>query len=207
MPVCRRNTKRSAEQHPMSKFNILIALTIGTWLPAIQGRAQVASTAPATALESIESAPDQLVFKGIVPLGTITTDSAAISVSTKQDSVLFPTNNAGPIYGCSVTFKFANKGTVRASVDEDEMDSFLHAADNIKNVTWSITSLPTFNLSYTTKAGLTISGFCSRRRGNIEFSIFANGMDEVVMLTSDQMGQFYSLLQQAKSNIDSFRKQ
>lgn len=191
----------------MFKFNILTFLTVGTLLSSIQGRAQVTSTAPATVLESIESSPDALVLKGAAPIGTITTESAAISVNVKEDSIQFPTNSAGVIYGCSVVFKFANKTAVKALFDEDEVGSLLHAVDNIRNVTWSITSLPTFNLSYTTKAGLTISGFSNRRKDNIEFSIFANGMDGAVALTADQMGQFYSMLQQAKSNIDGFRRQ
>jgi hypothetical protein len=67
--------------------------------------------------------------------------------------------------------------------------------------------LPDFSASYTTKGGFRADARGSRRTGNIEFaarSARINGPR--LLLSRDQLGQLRSLIDQAKTKLDSLRK-
>ncbi len=191
----------------MSKTKIFLLLAIGAALFAIPCWAQTTNQPPPTALETVETATGIFVLKSSMPVGSLNVGSAVISVTSKQDTILNPINKNAQqsLYGCSLTVS-ANSQIIKTLIDGDELNSLLQAIEYIRNVSWSVTALPAFDLSYTTKAGLIVSGFSSKRNGEIEFSIKGNGMQKGVVLTADQVGQLYSLLQDAKAKIDGWRK-
>lgn len=116
-----------------------------------------------------------------MPVGSLNVGSAVISVTSKQDTILNPINKNAQqsLYGCSLTVS-ANSQIIKTLIDGDELNSLLQAIEYIRNVSWSVTALPAFDLSYTTKAGLIVSGFSSKRNGEIEFSIKGNGMQKAL---------------------------
>jgi hypothetical protein len=191
----------------MAKTNTILCLTIGVFLFATRAPAQSTNLAPATELESVEDSTDQLVLKGSVLVGSMTVETAVISLVCKEDAVINPGNEARTkLYGCSFGMQINNQSLGRTIIDEDEMDSLLKSIEYMKNITWSVTTLPAFNVTYTTKAGLRFSVFSENRQSKIGFSIRNSGMEKGILLSSDQIAQLYSLLQQTKAKVDALRK-
>ena len=191
----------------MSKTKILLLLAIGELSSIIQARAQSTNPAPATALELVETTPGNLVLKSSLLIGSVDASPIAIQVTCKQDDVINPTKNTRQtFYGCSLKVTAQGQTIAKTLIDADEMNSLLQAIGYIKNVNWSMVPLPAFDLTYSTKAGLTVSGFSSKRNGTIEFSLRNSTMEKSILLTPDQVGQLYTLLENTKTKIDSLRK-
>jgi hypothetical protein len=91
-------------------------------------------------------------------------------------------------------------------VDYDELDALLGSMDYLANINRSVTALSGLNASFTTKGGLRVGAFSSRRVGQIELSLRSSRMQKGMLLTSDQLAQFHSLVDQAKHKLDALKK-
>lgn len=70
----------------------------------------------------------------------------------------------------------------------------------------NVTPLPTFVASYITKSGLRVGAYTSQRRGAIQYFLQDRSINSArIPITSAQLAQFNSLIQQAKRNVDSMR--
>ncbi|HEX4265202.1 MAG TPA: hypothetical protein VH597_12770 [Verrucomicrobiae bacterium] len=191
----------------MAKPPFILLLVIGALFVATRSPAQTTNLPPATTLEAVETSPNQLVLKGSFLMGSVAVQQATITLVCKEDAIINPSDNTRvKWYGCSFGIKVNNQTLGRTLIDYDEMDSLLKAVEYMKNVTWSVTPLPSFDLVYTTKAGLRFSVFSDNRESRIQFLMRNNYMDKRIFLTSDQIAQLYSLLQQTKAKLDDLRK-
>jgi len=87
------------------------------------------------------------------------------------------------------------------------LDSLLDGMEYLGKLDWSATSLPDFQAIYTTKGGFRADAQGSRRTGNIEFDVRNTRLNAPKLpLSRDQLGQLRSLIEQAKSKLDSLRK-
>jgi hypothetical protein len=92
-------------------------------------------------------------------------------------------------------------------IDYDELDSLSDGLDYLGKLDWTVTSLPDFSASYTTKGGFRADARGSRRTGNIEFGVRSVRVNVPRLVFSrDQLGQLRSLIDQAKAKLDALRK-
>jgi hypothetical protein len=85
------------------------------------------------------------------------------------------------------------------------MDSLLGSIDYLLKVDWSVTSLASFDVTYITKAGFRLKAFSSKRTSKIEFALNGCHLTRGILLSPDQVSQFYALLAQAKAKLDALR--
>lgn len=185
----------------MSKFKIVF-VSIGWLILAAQSRAQATNEYPATVLETLENAMGQVVVKGTEPIGTLSVGSTVVSLVCKEDKLISTGNKQ---YGIMIGINPGGRTEDRTVIDYDEMDSLLRSVDYLLKIDWSVTSLSSFNASYTTRAGLRVAAFSSKRTNKIEFALTGSHAAKGILLSPDQVSQFYSLLAQAKTRLDALR--
>ncbi len=190
----------------MSKSKLVLIAVLGGLLLSLPARAQIQVTnvvpVPATILETLESATGQVIIKGSTPMGSISVNGAQITVICKEDVVA---STGHKEHGVLVEISVNGQPDDKTVVDYDELDALLGALDYMNSVTWSVTSLSSFDVNYTTKAGLRVAVFSSKRSGQIEFGLRSSRMWKSMILAPDQRAQFRSLLGQAKTMILSLR--
>jgi hypothetical protein len=94
-----------------------------------------------------------------------------------------------------------------ALIDYDELDSLLDGLEYLGKLDWSVTSLPDFSAVYTTKGGFRAEARGSRRTGSIEFAVRSTRVNAPKLsLSRDQLGQLRSLIEQARTKLDSMRQ-
>jgi hypothetical protein len=186
----------------MFKFKIAIISAVGWLLIAVESPAQITNGYPLTVLEAWESATGQLVIKGSAPIGDVSFGSTAVTVVCKEDYLV---SSGKKLYGILIGIK-SSSGQDATVVDDDEMAALLQSVDYVSKVDWSVTSLSSFSAGYTTKAGLRIAAFSSKRAGRIEFALHGSHFTRGILLSPDQLSKFYDLLAAAKAKIEDLRK-
>jgi hypothetical protein len=193
-------------QKTMTTNKIMLLAATGWAIAAGELRAQDTNfylLPPPTILEALENTSGQLIVKGTEPVGAVSAEGAVISVVCKEDTVV---NYNHKEYGIMVQISINGQPDDRTIVDYDEMDSLLSSMDYLANINRSVTALSGFTASFTTKAGLRVSAFSSRRVGQIELALRSSRMTKGMVLTSDQLAQFHSLVDQAKHKLDALKK-
>ena len=159
---------------------------------------------PATKLEAFDTNTDTVIIKGTAPIGSVSAHSGAVAVRCREIT------DAGTGHReTGILVDIASDGSVEDTmlIDYDELDSLLDGIEYIGKLDWSVTSLPSFSASYTTKGGFRATAFGSRRTGNIEFAVRSTRViRQPLLLSRDQLGQLRSLVEQAKAKLDSLRK-
>lgn len=180
----------------MSKFcTILIA--VGTL--AFGVRAQD-TNALKTEIGIFESQTGVVIIRGFGQVGSITTGSAVISVRAKESTSAATSHKD---YGIAVVIE-VNQGRGVAIVDYDELDALLNGMDYLGKMTYSATSLPGFEATFTTKSGLELIAHGDKQQGGIRtFLQYDDGPR--IPLASDQWVQLAKLIEQAKTTLDSLR--
>jgi hypothetical protein len=133
----------------------------------------------------------------------VATGGAVITVICKEDTVVGLNRKE---YGIVVQISVNGQPDDRTVVDYDELDSLLGTMDYLANINRSVTTLSGIDASFTTKGGLRVSAFSSRRVGQIELALRSSRMQKGMLLTSDQLAQFHSLVDQAKHKLDALKK-
>jgi hypothetical protein len=186
---------------------ILLAAA-GCALALLSGRAQTMTNIfplpPQTKLEAFETNTDTVVIKGAGLIGSVSANGGTLSVMCEQitDAGAGRTQD-----GLAIGVTGGSAADDVLLVDYDEIDSFLNAIDYLNKVDWSVTSLPSFDAAYTSKGGLRVSAFSSRRNGAIEFAVRTTRTSRPpVLLARDQVAQFRTFVAQAKAKLDAIRK-
>lgn len=89
-------------------------------------------------------------------------------------------------------------------MDDDELDALLNGMDSLGKMTYSVTSLPGFEASFTTKSGLQLIARGDKQQGGIRTFLQYNDGPRIP-LASDQWTQLTKLIAQAKATLDSLR--
>ena len=93
-------------------------------------------------------------------------------------------------------------------VDYDELEALIRALDYIGKVDWAISSMGHFEAGYTTRSGLKLASYSSRRSGTIEAYALSNRLIRCrVQLTMAQLTQVRTFLEQAKAKIEVIQKE
>lgn len=148
-----------------------------------------------------EAQTGAVIIKGFGQIGSVSVGTDVISVRCKESKDV---NTGHKAYGLVIEITGNNQQRERTFVDYDEIDSLLNGVNYLNKITYDVTSLPSFEASYTTKAGLRVVANSVRRQGGIQ-TFLQYGDHPRILLTSDQMAQLYGLIEQARNNLNSIR--
>jgi hypothetical protein len=188
----------------MNPKNLFCVLGIGCAIAAMPVAAQETNDLPRTRLESFETNTGIILIRGFGQVGSVAANNRTIMISCRED--LDPAGGQRE-YGISVSIATSAGREERVIVDYDELDPILNAIDYLNRLDWTITSLSSFDASYTTKAGLRVSAMGWNRTGTIEFALRGPRMvDAPILMTRDELAHFRGLLEEAKRKLDGIRK-
>ena len=191
----------------MRRFIAVLVVVAGG--PLLSGPVRAQETngcllVPATKLEAFETNTDTVIIKATAPIGTVPAHGGEVSVRCREIT------DAGTGHRESgIVMDIELGGAMEAGllIDYDELDSLLDGMEYLGKLDWSVTSLPDFQAVYTTKGGFRAGARGSRRTGNIEFDVRNTRVNSPRLpLSRDQLGQLRSLVEQAKTKLDSLRK-
>jgi hypothetical protein len=154
-----------------------------------------------TDLEAFEAQTGTVIIKGFGEVGSVSTGGGIISVRSKE-SVNVSTGSRQ--YGIAVGFTGNDQFVERLLVDYSELDSLINSIDYLGKITSDATVLPGFEAEYSTKSGLQIIAYSSRKQGIILTFVQCRDRPRI-SLTSEQMTQLEGLIGQAKASLDSLR--
>ena len=191
-----RETNLFASEARMRKFFLFLtasaALVIG---------AQAQDTnALKTQIGIFEAQTGVVIIKGFGQVGSISTGGAVISVRAKETSSAATGHQD---FGLALVIE-ANQWREFALVDYDELDALLNGMDSLGKMNYSVTSLPGFEASFTTKSGLQLVAHGDKQQGGIRTFLQYNDGPRIP-LASDQWTQLTKLIAQAKATLDSLR--
>jgi hypothetical protein len=186
------------------KTIILTAVACGLVL-AGDVRAQDTTNALRTNLEAFDAQTGTVIIRGSALIGTIDGQTGTVSVRCRES--VEPGVGARE-YGISVELREANRTEDVTTVDYEELNSFLNGLDQLGKASHTVTSLPNFDVLYTTGGGLRADVYTSdKRSGAVQASLQSSRSNRTrVLLTVDQLAHFRSLVQQAKSRLDQLRE-
>lgn len=153
-----------------------------------------------TQIGIFEAQTGVVIIRGFGQVGSVSTGGAVISVRAKESS---SAATGRKNYGIAVEIE-ANQGRGVAIVDYDELDPLLNAMNYLAKITHDVTALPAFEAGFTTKSGLRVSAFGSKREAGIQLFLQYDDSPRI-SLTSDQWAQLVNLIGQAKNSLDLLR--
>jgi hypothetical protein len=154
-----------------------------------------------TDLGVFETQTGTVLIKGFSQIGTLTVGTDVVSVYAKESSDITTGHKAD---GLAIVISGNAPPRRRILVDCDEIDSLLDSINYLNKISCDVTPLASFEASYSTKSGFRVVANSLRRQGTIQASL-EYGDDLKILLTTDQMEQFYRLLEQARKNLDALR--
>jgi hypothetical protein len=159
---------------------------------------------PATKLEAFETNTDTVIIRATAPIGTVPAHNGGVAVRCREITDAGTGRRERGIV-IDIAFEAQLEGT--ALIDYDELDSLLDGLEYLGKLDWSVTSLPDFSAVYTTKGGFRAEARGSRRTGSIEFAVRSTRVNAPrLSLSRDQLGQLRSLIEQARTKLDSLRQ-
>jgi len=158
---------------------------------------------PPTKLDAFATNTGTVIIRATTDIGTVSANTAVVTVKCEE---MTEPRAGRREYGLGIEIAAGRAAKDTRLVDYDELDSFLAGLDYLGKVDWSVTTLNSFHASYTTKSGLRVDAFSSKRSGYIEFSLhdLASPLPGILM-TRDQMVQFFNFIEQAKTKLDGVR--
>jgi hypothetical protein len=160
---------------------------------------------PQTKLEGFETNTGSVVLKATATVGDIAASAGALSVRCREITDLATGRRE---FGVVIAFGENSRGDELSLIDYDELDSLQNALEYLNKVSWSVTSLPSFDAVYTTKGGFRVVAYGSRRTGGIGFAARNTRLlMPPFQLSRDQLGQLKSLLDQARTKLDALRQE
>ena len=146
-----------------------------------------------------------MIVRGSAPIGVIDAQTGTVSVKCKES---VEPGSGAKAYGVAVELKEGNHPEDVTTVDYEELDTFVNGLDSLGKASHAVTSLPNFDVLYTTGGGLRADVFTSNKRsGAIQAALQSSRVNQArVLLTVDQLAHFKSLVQQAKGRLDQLRE-
>jgi hypothetical protein len=154
-----------------------------------------------TQIGTFEARPGVVMVKGIGPVGSVQLGFGQLSVGCKQTKDI---STGEKIHGLVVEVEGNQFAPEAALVDDDEVDSLLKAVNYLAKVNNDVTTLPGFEASYTTKAGLRVIAESVRKDGAVQNYVQFQPYPRIA-LTPVQMTQFSALIQQGRKNLDALK--
>jgi hypothetical protein len=154
-----------------------------------------------TQIGLLEARTGVLIVKGAGQVGAIPLGAEQLTVRCKETSVV---NTGEKTWGLMLQLEDNQNLPLRVLVDDDEVDSLINAVDYLMKINFEVTSLPGFEASYTSKAGLRIIAHSDRREGTIHAYVQFGDYPRVP-LSSVQMTQLYGLLGEARKNLAALK--
>jgi hypothetical protein len=188
----------------MNKFLVLGAIFLGQALVLFNAMAQETNGCPLplTKLGSVETNAGTVIIRASADIGTVMSNNGELVVRCKEAS---ETATGRKVNGVAIQL-LSNSIKETRLVDYEELAPLLNALDYLQKVDWSVTSMTTFDASYTSKDGFRVSAFSSKRTGVIEFAArTAWPATPPIMLTRGELAQLRGLIEQAKTKLDSIR--
>lgn len=187
----------------------LILLVLATSALPNRGRAeecQCAPPGPKTKLEAFEGRTGTVLIKSTAHIGVFSGNAGTLAVRCREFS---DTGSGHRESGLSLVLHESDQVEELTLVDYDELDSLIKGIETLSTLDGSVTSLSGFEASYRSRGGLRIAAYTSRRTGTIEASIRVetrSGPAATVLASTAQLGQLRVLIEQARSRLDSIRK-
>jgi len=187
----------------MRKINIVLIMIVGGSLVAGFARAQDTNP-PLTKIEILEARTATVIVRGSVLIDTMSAQTGTISVRAKES---FEPGSGRKEYGIAVGLQEGSRPEDVTVVDYDELDSFLNGIEYISKANHSMTSLPDYDVGYTTTGWLRLVIYTSvKRPGTTQIALQSrHTYFSRVLLSSDQLATFQNLIQQAKAKLDNLR--
>jgi hypothetical protein len=189
------------------RLMVLFVVVVGGSLLTAPAPAQQTNAClpfPATKLEAFETNTDTVIIRATAPIGTVSAHGGGVAVRCREIT------DAGTGHrekGIVIDIALDTQLEGTALVDYDELDSLLDGLEYLGKLDWSVTSLPDFSAVYTTKGGFRAEARGSRRTGSIEFAVRSIRVNTPrLSLSRDQLGQLRSLIDQARTKLDSLHK-
>jgi len=154
-----------------------------------------------TAIGRFESRPDALIGQGFGDIGSIPFGQAEVRVRACECRNLATDEK---VYGLSVAWG-ENGRWLRLLVDDDELDGLMDAVNRLATIKGEdVTSLPGFEASFTTKAGLRVIAHSDRKDGTVLTYLQFEDSPRIP-LSSIQIQQLGGLLQQGRKKLDALK--
>ena len=182
----------------MNKFTIVLAGIICslTWAGSAQD-----TNSLKTQIGLFENRTGSVVIKAISPVGSVMAGGQEIAVRVKETTDV---SVGQTIYGLGVDIAGGPGQRDRIYVDDDEIDPLLSAINYLIKIKYDVTTLPSFEASFTTKAGLRVIAHSIRREGSIQHSLqYADGPR--ILLNTMQLSQLYGLIEQGRKNLEALK--
>jgi hypothetical protein len=178
------------------QINLLSAICLIGWAAAAQD-----TNSLKTEIGAAEAQTDVVIVKGFGQTGSIAAGADEVSVRCKETTDI---GTGQKIYGLAIEIAGNPFPHDRILVDDDEIDSLLGGINYLIKINYDVTSLPGFEASYATKAGLRVIAGSLRKDGGVQYSL-QYGDGPRIPLSAVQISQFYGLVEQARKNLDALK--
>ena len=160
-------------------------------------RAGAGHQSPLTKIEIFEARTGTVIVRGSVLIDTMSAQNGTVSVRAKES--LEP-GSGRKVYGIAVDLTEDGRPHDTTMVDYEELGSFLNAIESISKANHSMTSLPDYDVGYTTTGWLRLVVYTSAKRpGTTQIALQSRhrtGTSYYFRRTS--WPTFQNLIQQAK---------
>jgi hypothetical protein len=189
----------------MRKISIIIAMLSVVGVFWVGGAQAQDTNPPPTKIEIFEGRTGTVIVRGSVLIDTMSAQTGTISVRAKES---VEPGSGRKEYGIAVGLQEGNRPEDTTMVDYDELDSFLNGIDTISKANHSMTSLPDYEVGYTTRGWLRLVVYTSvKRPGTTQVALQSSHINwNRISLSSDELARFQNLIQHAKSKLDSLRE-
>ncbi|HEY0548523.1 MAG TPA: hypothetical protein VGF13_02915 [Verrucomicrobiae bacterium] len=189
----------------MKRFGLFVVVGIVIFLLTGVGRAQETNSYPKSNLEIFEATTGVVLIRGTDEAGVVPGRTGSITLKCRETREA-ATNRRE--FGVAVIVAQGEDYEDTTVVDYDELDALIRSLDYISKVDWAISSMGHFEAGYTTRSGLKLASYSSRRSGTIEAYALSNRLlRSRVQLTMAQLTQVRTFLEQAKAKIEVIQKE
>jgi hypothetical protein len=187
----------------MNRLMLFVGLLFSVFASA--ARAEETNSYPKSNLEIFEATTGVVLIRGTDEAGVVPGRTGNITLKCRETRDA-ATNRRE--FGVAVIVTQAEGYEDTTVVDYDELDALIRSLEYISKVDWAISAMGHFEAGYTTRSGLKLASYSSRRSGTIEAYALSNRLlRSRVQLTLAQLTQVRTFLEQAKAKIELIQKE
>ncbi|MDB6018384.1 MAG: hypothetical protein JWR19_2873 [Pedosphaera sp.] len=185
----------------MQKIKVVLMAVVCLALLAGDAVAQD-TNAPRTKLEAFEAQTGTVIIMGKDQIGSVPAKAGTVLVGYREST---DTGSGQKEYGITVTIKVSEQIVDTTVIDYDEVESLIGGLERLSQIDWTATPLPSFEAVYTTRSGLRIATYSSRKQpGSIGVSLQSwQIIRSRASLSPEQLAQFRAFINQAKEKLDA----